>query len=116
MTTETKDTTHNGWRNYETWAVNLWLTNDAGSSEYWAEAAADQMRRARMFPHNVFTVSEDARYQLADMLKDEITDLAPSLEGVYADLLNAALSEVEWSEIANAWLECVPDSGYEAQS
>ena len=30
---------YNGWTNYETWAVNLWIDNDQGSYTYWREQA-----------------------------------------------------------------------------
>ncbi|NER31140.1 MAG: hypothetical protein F6J89_26845 [Symploca sp. SIO1C4] len=30
----TKDQTYNGWTNYETWAVALWIDNDYGSHQY----------------------------------------------------------------------------------
>ena len=41
-----------------------------------------------------------AKFRLADQLKLEVTDAAP-LDGanLYTDLLNAALSEVNWHEI-----------------
>ena len=29
------DTVYNGWSNYETWTVYLWLSNEADSQEYW---------------------------------------------------------------------------------
>jgi hypothetical protein len=37
---------------------------------------------------------------LASQLKDQFEENAPELSGCYADLLNAALSEVNWHEIA----------------
>ena len=38
---------------------------------------------------------------------------APELSGVYSDLLNAALSEVDWFEIADAMLSGAGLDGYE---
>ena len=31
------NTTYQGWTNYETWAVNLWLDNEEGVHDYWRE-------------------------------------------------------------------------------
>ena len=40
-------------------------------------------------------------FNLADQLKDEITDASPDMEAsLYSDLLQAALVTVNWSEIA----------------
>ena len=39
MNTQTKDTVYNGWKNYQTWNVALWLGNDEGlynSAVEWA--------------------------------------------------------------------------------
>ena len=30
---------YNGWYNWETWSVNLWMDNDQGSHEMWREIA-----------------------------------------------------------------------------
>ena len=77
--------TYNGWTNYETWAVNLWLMNQEGSYFFWTAAAKGR------------TVAE-----LADMLQESHTDNAPEWCGVYSDLLGRALNRVNWLEIAEA--------------
>ena len=102
MTTETK--TYNGWTNYETWNVKLWMDNEEPSYRYWQEFTQEVWDAAEA--GGVFTRSEDARYRLADRLKEEITDGSPLIEApsMYSDLLGAALCEVNWEEIANALL------------
>lgn len=98
------DTSYNGWSNYETWVVNLWLGNDEGSyttcrslaQRCFEEAVADE----------VLSREERACYQLASELKEMVEEGSP-LAGeasVYADLLNASISEVNWKEIANSLL------------
>lgn len=87
--------TYNGWSNYETWAVKLWMDNEEGSQSYWAE-------RATGYRHN--------RSLLADVLKDEHEEATPELgASVFSDLLNAALGSVDWDEIAEALISDLED-------
>jgi len=97
---------YNGWTNYETWVVNLWMDNEEGSYRYWREQAEEAWESAledRRYPNQ--TQAESAKCQLADRLKAEHEESAPELEGVFADLLNAAMSEVNWYEIAEHMID-----------
>jgi hypothetical protein len=82
---------YNGWYNYETWLVNLWLTNDEGSYEWLRELCG-----------------ESDEYTLSHTLKDEVTSehMMPALGdcSIQADLLGAALSEVNWYELAEHYV------------
>ena len=96
---------HNGWTNYETWVVALWIDQDHGSYKYWRETAAEARSVAANCPQvadGTWSKKDAGRFQLADWLKEEITDAMPLHEpNVYSDLLNAALDEVNWQEIAD---------------
>lgn len=98
---------YNGWTNYETWAVNLWIGNEQSSQEFWNERAQECANDAQ--PTEVLTREESARYTLSDALKEHFDDENPLADqaSVWADLMNAALSEVNWSEIAAGLLESV---------
>ncbi len=99
-----KEERYNGWTNYETWAVSLWIDNEQASHVYWRQGAARQARESancEMVRDGAWTSKEAARYNLAEQLKEEITEAAPDMEAsVYSDLLQAALNTVNWSEIA----------------
>ena len=84
--------TYNGWTNYETWSVALLLDNDEGSQDYWRDRA-----------------EELDTYELGQELKDEHDEGNP-LTGncdVFDQLLSAALSEVNWYEVAEHISETV---------
>lgn len=102
MTENTK--AYNGFSNYETWTVSLWLDNDQGSFEYWREQAQEHRSKAASCPQvaeGTWTADRAEVFNLGDQLKEEVTDGSPLQESsMYADLLGAALSEVNWSEIA----------------
>jgi type II secretory pathway component PulK len=84
-------TEYNGWKNYETWLVNLWIDND-GDGEQWRERAAE-LRDTD---------------ELARSMQDFYTELAelqiPS-QGMFADLFNSALREVCWYSIAEHYID-----------
>jgi hypothetical protein len=75
---------YNGWKNYETWAVALWIDNEQSSYNYARE---------------LLSCGDD--YEVVEALKDWIEDMNPLVDTatVFTDLLNAALSEVDWYEI-----------------
>lgn len=99
MATEEK---YNGWTNYETWAVNLWIGNEEGAYLHWQEQAL----AAKALPEDSAWGNRTASITLQNKLKREITEEAPDLGcTLYADLLTAALSSVNWTEIADALLE-----------
>lgn len=95
---------YNGWTNYETWCVNLWIDSEEWSQRYWNEQADECLRMG--FSDEVLTREQRAVQVLADILKDEHSErfMDASEEKlantVFADLMNAALSEVNWHEIA----------------
>lgn len=112
MATETdKDTRYNGWTNYETWAVNLWITNDQGSYDYATELAETAWEDAE--DHGpVFTRPELARIRLADALKEWTEEAMYDWEGptcMFTDLLHSAFSVVDWFELADTQLSNVED-------
>lgn len=86
--------TYEGWTNYVSWAVKLWLDNEEWSyREVTAHALDDP----------------DAQpCEFADWLKD-FTDASVIGEsrpdsGLASDLFGAAWSDVDWQEIAEAYL------------
>lgn len=104
------DTTYNGWTNYETWLVNLWNTNDEGADSYWRTTVDECLSEAETDDREFFSLKEKAAILLADRMKDEYEEGSACLDGVilhgvYKDLLNAALSSVNWREIAKHYLD-----------
>ena len=89
------DKTYNGWSNYETWNVKLWMDNDEGSYHYWQEQTRDAWEAN---DHD----KDDTASDLAKRLEQEYQDNMPEVSGTYGDLLGAALSEVDWYEIAES--------------
>lgn len=93
------DDTYNGWTNYETWAVGLFLDGNydgEGTYRHVLDLARECSDRT--------DAPADAVYELANALEELVTgedgympDLGAS---IYSDLLNAALSEVNWRELA----------------
>lgn len=89
---------YNGWNNYETCATALWIDNDYDSYLYRCELV-EQVKEE----HEDQEKQEDC---LASSLKDWIESQNPLAESasLFTDLLNSALSEIDWQEIAENFL------------
>jgi hypothetical protein len=106
------DKPYNGWSNYETWAVKLWIDNEKGSYNEWREHTRAVWESSEdKSPNQFLDKRSNAVATLADLLEatyDSSSDhpvFAAANGTVYADLLNAALADVNWHEIATAMLD-----------
>ena len=86
---------YNGWKNYETWLTNLWYGDYL--SEYYLE----------LFREGELTNPVEAE-NVKDIIESLIFDCGVGVDGGYvpesgfiADLVNGAMSEVDWREIAS---------------
>jgi hypothetical protein len=97
------DTTYNGWKNYPTWNVALWLGNDEGIYNATREIVAEITSEDES-TSEYWTLEESHRFNLADALKSWVRDdLSPDLGASFAaDLLGYALDQVNWEEIASS--------------
>lgn len=104
--------TYNGYTNYETWNVVLWIENEEYSYEHWRDSA----RLAWDDAQGTSNPSREARATLQNEIKDYHHENAPDCPGTYGDLLNAALSEVDWWEVADVILDGLELDGYERRA
>lgn len=103
-----EDQRYNGWKNHETWAVHLWLTNEQGDYNHWNAEAADVAENVNDLPQvtdGIWEPREACRITLAERLKDQLTDAMPEGANLWADLLTSAMGSVDWFEIAVAFLD-----------
>jgi len=103
------DHSYDGWCNYETWAVHLWLTDHQSSYAYCRDLAQKCVEAAptcRQVREKIWSEMDAPRFLFADSLKDQIGQLNPlaNKPSLFSDLLNSAIQEVDWHEIADAFL------------
>ena len=95
----------NGWSNDETETVAVWMDRDLGMQEtvreiardIWDNAAADEM----------LTRQQAAWHSLSNIIKQLVKQENPLAEqaSMFSDLLDQALTEVDWRQIAEHFLE-----------
>ena len=102
---------YNGWTNYETWSVSLIVNNDKGLQD-----------EAHEIVRNVLD-DEGTTYDVAAAIQDWISQWEPTSDQFKSDeydgnafgylwsqLIGAALSEVNWDEIAENMISDVREN------
>ena len=92
------DEKYNGYTNYETWLWSLWLDNTEGLSDYWITRA-----------NEIKKDSDNPLHDVAEALLFDADEMAeqwmPEQSGVFADLINGAMSKIDWRDIAENLLD-----------
>jgi hypothetical protein len=98
---------YNGWTNYETWVVNLWIDNEQGMQEYWQEQAAECLAGQD-------DSVADATWRVEDLMQEWYGEARAACHtpGVFGDLLQAALSEVNWRELARHYVDAAKEESH----
>ena len=85
---------YNGWTNHETWAVDLWLSNDEGLYNEVYEIVKNSKDELE---------AEKSIKDYVEDLRDISRDAGEELKNMFKDI--GSLWRVNWQEIAEAWKE-----------
>ena len=112
MTSTEKEKGYNGYTNYETWNCALWLDNDEGTQETVREMAQEAYDHPEA--NQYMTVERRRVHTLKDSLKAMMEEQAeqwmPDQSSFFADMLNSAVAEVNWYELAENYLEEIEET------
>lgn len=78
--------TYNGWENYETWCVNLWL-NENEYSQKWLQTNIEEAA-------NIQDAGEQIREHLVEQARETVGEA-----NLFNDLLLRSLNRVAWVQI-----------------
>ena len=88
-------TKYNGWTNYETWNLSLWIDND----REWYRAVND---KAVGLVNDALTKKQEIEI-LRSFIIDLVQDEEPKIDACfYSDILNASIREVNFWEISRS--------------
>lgn len=98
---------YNGWSNYSTWVVGLWLNNEEGSYFYLIEEANRIKKYPEYFEVGDQKILKSPVVKLGNIIKKMIEEGNPLIQdaSLYHDVITHALAFVNYQEIAKGFLE-----------
>lgn len=117
----TKDETYNGFKNYPTWNLKLWIDNEESLHrepvELLERIAREHDDATRP---DYFTREEAIRYEFENQLKEWAEELfldpiaeAVGASGPHIDILQWGWSHIDWREIAQSYMDDNPEAWQE---
>ena len=91
---------YNGYSNYETWALCLWIDNEEGSQNYWSGIAAEIAANVLAEYDDEAEAKSAAVSDLAVRMEGEFEEAMPEVDGFWSDVLTTALQRIDWREAA----------------
>lgn len=98
---EADDERHQGYANYETFAVAVRIDNDRDLRAL-AYSIVDEATTYSIADGTTYSI--DQRIEVADRLRDWHEDTMPELDSPYAELLAAGFGAVDWLELADQYI------------
>jgi len=93
--------TYNGYANYPTWNVCLWIDNDQGMSELISEYTAELIDNK--------TDRYDMVQALSEYIQENFIISEDQPAGIASDLLGYAIGMIDWYEVTDHYIEIVKE-------
>jgi hypothetical protein len=90
---------YNGWSNYQTWNVKLWIDNEQADYGYWQERVEQLVEESKENETEVdiYELSQELE-SYYDMIMEETIRLP--MASMFTDIMGEAWGQVDWYEIA----------------
>ena len=95
-----EDDTYNGWKNKETWLVNIWLSNDYDLYKHYVSTLTEIVEKQSNVLYTHRLVVEELKEIVHEIYRDEHRE-----SGLIDDLIETSLNNVDWSRLAEHYID-----------
>ena len=94
------DDTYNGWKNKETWLVNVWLNNDYDLYKHYISTLTEIVEKQSNVLYTNRLVIDELKEIVWEIYREEHREF-----GLINDLIETSLNNVDWSRLAEHYIE-----------